>query len=187
MKITTLDEPFPFSEPIERSPGLHVSDVIRSILVDLGRLEKKDTFTESDMITMERGFVWEQMLSMAWGQLIGARIGEVECEGIALSPDGISFDPDGPIIDEYKCTLKSAKSPPEDNMAWMMQIKAYCYACECLKARLWVWYMKGEYKPPFHVFRVYGLEFTERELVENWTMIINQAKAKGMLPQGDTQ
>jgi hypothetical protein len=61
---------------------------------------------------------------------------------------------------------------PEQNWRWMMQVKAYCRVFGTLEAVIAPMYVRGNGQPPAptRAFRV--LEFTERELEENWASIL---------------
>jgi hypothetical protein len=102
--------------------------------------------------------------------------------GIWCSPDGV--DPNIWAVEEFKCTWYSAKKALDDPVywPWLVQIKAYCKALDTRLAKLWVLHINGDYSPPRPwPPKIYGIEFTELEIEENWQMLVNTAKVKGWL------
>jgi hypothetical protein len=152
-----------------RSPLPHVTQIIRSIGEQLQLVR---TYNEpAPGILAEPGFIWEDVLSLAWATRHAVRPEEVVRGLIACSPDGILNG----RLQEYKFTWASSKKPPEDNWAWMAQIKAYCYVLGFQECDLYVLYINGDYSfRPFRPhYRHYEIAFTEEELKSNWDMIAN--------------
>lgn len=196
MKIETLEMDFradDYSESVwdgeVRSPGLHLSPLIKE-LDEAAHGEKR--YPETDELTRQAyfsvGFMWEQILSTvlsatalrkAAGQLV--RPGEVTLDGIAMSPDAIDLT--DYVLEEYKATWLSCKHPIDGTKFWhwMVQIKAYCKALGTRTARLRVFYVAGDWRGSGPQVRGWTLEFTERELEENWAMITNHARLKGYI------
>lgn len=180
MQIDKLDKSFPFKPAIARSKGVHVSEIIRSIMIDLYGDDR--TMTNETRMKMDAGFCWEEALSIAWGQQLGKRPGEIIVDGIAGSPDGIKEENGNIVVEEYKFTSYSAKKDITENMRWMMQLKAYCNMLNTAYAEMHILFINGDYKHPFAPqYHVYAIEFSVQELVENWSMICNHAKQKGMI------
>ena len=180
MKVALINLPFPFTPEIERSEGLHVSDIIQSIIADLYN-EQYGGITEEVRYRFHMGFLWERMAELAWQDHLGWRPEEIEVDGIALSPDYIHIR-NSLVVRELKATWRSSKHPPEENLRWMLQMKAYCYGLQTRYADLYPFYVNGDWKPPVPTFLgVYQFEFTERELEENWNVMLNHAREKGML------
>jgi len=166
-----------------RSEGLHVSGVLKSILL---ALEPERFGGEMDWTKIELGFAVERLIERAFAerQRNIVRIGELEKDGISGSPDGVSFDdplaPGEMIVHEIKCTWMSATGCPEHKkfVHWLWQIKAYCYLAETTRARLHVFFVNGNYKDERSpLYREWDLTFHEGELAENWMMITNAASA----------
>ena len=130
----------------------------------------------------EKGFVFERLLSRAYGDGGPVRTDELEVDGILLSPDGFWVYEGTDCVCEYKCTVRSEKHPIEDNIRWRFQISAYCRAMYCNYALLHVLYLAGNWNPPsVPLYKRYWLEFSDSELTETWDMIVRHAKRKGML------
>lgn len=196
MIYTEVQEDYPIIAGPERSPGLHVSDIYGSIM--------KEVFDEPDYdendLWAEGGFIWEELLSIAFREYcrrnpeltknrIIFRPGEVELDGVVMSPDGIDITQEGLLLEEYKFSWKSARNNPADVWKWQAQIKAYLKALDLTKCRMRIFYCNGfyDYKKEYsdHPFkpkyRVCTIEYQQYELDENWAMLKKHAQAKGWL------
>lgn len=166
-----------------RTPGLHLSDIINSILKSLDP-KKYDSGIVYPNEYRETGFAFERVLEEAFlaRRIDIVRPGEFELGGIIGSPDGI--DVDDWRLREFKCTWKSMREAPTHRKFWnyIVQMKAYCRMVGTDRARLDVLFINGDYSDGFvPTSRAWELEFTPRELEENWIMLVNHARAKGML------
>lgn len=171
-----------------RSKGLHVSDIIRDLAFRHGYLDIKwkDNDIESDPERAVEGLAFEKWLFTEHYNHILHQPGEVTLDGIAGSPDGLSFDPD--ILHECKFTWKSLPKRTSDlvdgNPKWWMyltQIQAYLKMLNMRTCHLHIYFVNGNYKwdHPQGVgtcYRVYEMKFSTWELDENWAMIRNHAK-----------
>jgi len=174
MKVEQLTEDFPYTPPVHRTHGIHLSDVIRAMAVELFGLKRKG---EPDLLQFEKGFVWERVLSHAFGEGIAQRPGELECDGIWCSPDGITVGEDGEfVVEEYKCTTVSSRKSPEDVWVWKMQVMGYCYVVGADAAVFRVFYLMGDYKNLKPEYKVWRCEFTQAELADAWASIVAHAQ-----------
>lgn len=171
---------------LPRSPGLHQSDIIH----DLAATLKIDQKARGAFIGVpkenwfEMGFCWERALEVAFGDRLGQRLPEIECDGIAGSPDGLGIDPEtgDPCVEEYKCTTKTMIADPiTTNWKWTMQVSGYCYMLGVNVACFRVLWLMGDRRPPAPKVQAYRVEFSNDELERNWLMMKNHAKAKGWL------
>jgi hypothetical protein len=167
-----------------RSDGLHVSRVIKSLLL---AIDPERFSGDMNWEKIEFGFTVEAMIEQAFRdrrQTI-LRIGELHKDGLAGSPDGVSFDlltpgHDTMVIHEFKCTWMSSRGCPEDRKFWhwIVQMKCYCHMAGTPHARLHVFFVNGNYREQRDPqYCEWDLTFTEGELEENWMMIINAAAA----------
>lgn len=187
MLVTPL-QPGALATPVgpsgqDRPEGLHVSAIIKSLMVSL---KPKVYGKEMDLVKVQMGVSFEEALEKAF---TSAEPGAFR-PGPILVPPGIWCSPDSVLpepwaVSEFKLTWYSAKKEcPHDEVywPWLVQIKAYCKALETRYAKLWVLYINGDYAPPRPwPPRVWGLEFNEMEIEENWVMLVNHAKEKGWL------
>lgn len=180
MEILELSEKFPLTL-VERSVDKpHVGEIIHDMLIDLGISKRGD---EPNPYQFEKGFVWERLLSMALPNL-GVRPGELEVDGIILSPDGIGYCDwvQESVVEEYKCTARSSSGNPADNVGWMMQLKAYCRGVGVLNAVMRILYLNGDYKRDRNPTpRTYLITFTQEEIDTNWNSIVAYAKDRGLI------
>lgn len=195
MKVTELDETFSLNvDSGPRSPGLHVSDIIKDICVEI--FPKRFSRDDADMPweKFELGFTWEAILA----QTLAARFregrsdivvhpGEIYADGIYMTPDAVDFKTY--TLEEYKCSWARSTREITDDLFWhwIVQAKAYCYGMQqCglpfTKSILRVLFINGDYREHRNaVVRVWELEFTQLEIKENWEMLVQHAKSKGWL------
>ena len=174
-----------------RSPGLHLSTIIRDIQKDAGRMPDRPDIDPNDLEHFAAvGFLWERVLVNALTEMEiqnGAphvvRVPELFKDGIYLTPDAalLHLRAGKTTLEEWKCKWESSRKGIDDKEEWMMQIMGYCYVLGLDEAYLRVLYVNGNWKPPIPRTRQYNITFTQRDLVENWQRILNHAKAKKML------
>lgn len=191
----------------ERTPGVHVTDIIYTGImptVDPSRYgpTAKKKFPEADAENyQEAGFIWEEMLGAVFARravdrpaLHGEmrfRPGELESpQGIIGSPDALVYgltdfpdiEPDRPIVEEYKMTWKGANSfdlYDKRYMPWLMQIKSYLVLAQAREARLYVCHINGQYEGYIPEVKVHRLRFTGADLADHWVMMLNTCKKLG--------
>jgi hypothetical protein len=131
---------------------IHVSEILRYIAVESKKLSDSDRDDEMPVCVL-LGMGWEQACAKLYPNMFW-QPGEVERDGIAGSPDGLSLneqkiilkeprraidctaaDIGDPIIEEFKYTKKSMRKPggtPDEmkdicgEWLWMAQTLAYC-------------------------------------------------------------
>jgi len=189
MDCQVIDAPFvPLDSGVPRSTDtLHLTTVIKSIQEEMGWGYKGKGF-EDIGLTMSIGFLWEDVLSHAFGERLGARIGEVEMDGIVGSPDGLGLDdpsfecdmwptisPNSVVLEEYKCTWKSTKNSPHTDWYYMTQVMSYARMLGVDTTIMHMAYLMGDYKGSGPKYRKARIVFSECELQQNWDMITTQA------------
>lgn len=179
MELSDLGEVFPIlGSGLPRAEGLHLTDIIRYIQDQINPY-KGDGFKDR-YLTMEMGFIWEDLLSYVLGERIGKRLNDLECDGIYANPDGLGLDPlDGksPVVEEYKCTWRSINKLPTDNPRWMMQIKSYCHILGVKVAVMHILHIMGDYKGGGPQSKSYRIEFDQKEIDDNWGVILAHKEA----------
>ena len=157
---------------VKRTPGIHVSAIIRHIGLAIGT-NKGNNFTEDDLNNFAIvGRLWERVLAdLLFPPPRYERVGEVEKDGIIGSPDCVDTENWSDV--EMKVTWVSSKGFTERQKFrdYLYQAKAYCYILKMVRARLVVLHICGGYAPPVPVAKEYDLLFTPAELVENWRML----------------
>jgi len=196
--IITLPE-----SKVPRSEGLHVSSIIRCIATETGILKYEiadevnliDVREITDPVAILRisiGLAWEQYyIPEILGPLMGVvdHPGEMILDGVYMTHDGESVDlfvsdrqqSFEEIIHEIKATYKSTKTVGDLSTQWMWlaQIKSYCLAKGTNKAMLHVLFLCGDYTYPITPqLRCWLIEFTEEELMDNWSLLMAYKEEK---------
>jgi hypothetical protein len=155
---------------------LHLSDIAKFIEYKM-QFGPKNKVSWNMVAAAEAGFLWEDFMSLVEGSRYAARIGEVEKDNIVGSPDGIDADDPfwgTPLYNvEYKATWRSVKKEPPDIWYWMTQFKSYCYMLGVDVTVVKVLYLNGDYRGSGPIPMVFGMRFTDKELLENWRMILS--------------
>lgn len=122
---------------------------------------------------------------MLW--LLGEKLEDILLESHKTSlhgmTDGISWESDVVLTDsgvtgEMKTTRKSTKNFPFRNgqldvsTGWIKQLLGYMYTNALTKMAYIVWFLMGNYSPPFPELKVYEVEATWAEISENWQWVL---------------
>lgn len=202
MKVTEIDFRLTdalkgtFGHP-DRSEGLHASRIIQALKVGLGKQKESDITHDQLEEFGTIGFLWERVLELTLASLVVdsnpgryCRLGELELDGIYLTPDyaDLDFCSDGSNVlglEEWKCSWSSYRKGDDLEKHfwhWLTQIKGYCHALEINRARLRCLFIAGDWKGDITPrCRQFEFEFTSMELRDNWSMLKNHAKSKGWL------
>lgn len=188
MKIVPIEHGLDLlASNLVRSPGLHISHLYGDLF---SALEPK-RFVKGGQphpLLTALGTAWEHHLEFLLDKagVSVMRPGELVTvhEGIAYSPDGILED--DYRLAEYKYssmgvkdlpTREATRFPPKFDK-YVCQMKAYCYHLETPRARLYFCSTHSAWDPEL---LVYNVEFTARELKENWDMLMNHGRARKLL------
>lgn len=180
-----------------RSKGLHVSTIYR----DIEHTMNGDRPPDSELSPSElkrlgnyraMGFAWERAIehslvdAFATGTVI--RPGEFTLDGIHCTPD--LFDIEDYALEEWKATWRSMNridragiynALDKDFWVWGVQMKAYLRVLQTRRARLRVFFVNGDYRESGPRTRGWQLDFTQKELDDNWAMLVNHARRRGWL------
>lgn len=176
---------------LPRSKGLHLSEIYGDLYQDLEpNRYKRDS--PMDLLRLEAGLSMEAILEEGLKRRLAERPGEfVSDEGIIISPDLIIFN-GSTRLGEMKLTWLSSRAvprgfanclPPQFDK-WFCQMKGYCHVLRIREARLYAFFVNGDYdrKKAFSPeLLCWDIEFTQREVDENWAGLINHARYKKML------
>jgi hypothetical protein len=105
-------------------------------------------------------------------------VGELELDGLIGTPDLLDFV-DMALI-EVKLTWLSASQDPEGQKFWKywVQCMAYCKMLGTQLARLHVGHINGNYKDNRNpIYNIWEAQFSQREIDDNWRMLITNADA----------
>jgi hypothetical protein len=194
----TLTMPAP---AIPRGRGTHVSGIIRAIAMHTGILKAdgvdEPSMSDSRVITdpvailrMCIGLAWEEYYLGVFlkGNKVVKHPGELCVDGIYMQPDGASRDWSDvrrvmiTSVHEVKATYKSINTVGDltKEWLWLTQVKAYCKGLQTTHAKLHVLFLCGDYKMPIRpMVKEWTLEFTKKEVEENWDMLLEYAAFNG--------
>ena len=168
----TDEYPLFLPEPdIPRSPGIHVSSIIRCIATETGILNERwaeELSLQDVRIITDPDALLRINIGLAWDEWYLTRIlprygvsphpPEIQYEGVYFSLDGedLSVTVTVPTlhyserVHEVKSTSKSTKTVGDFTSQWMWicQVKAYCKAKGCNSAVVHVLFLYGDYKAP---------------------------------------
>jgi hypothetical protein len=203
MIIERIDDPDLISRlgnsGTNRAPGLHLSAIYGDFMSQLQpkRFDRSKPFNQT---TLEMGLVFENMLERGLAEKFATvRPGElVSPEGVWMSPDGIN--PTYDAGEEYKFTRMSSRiykgntspytdeygMPTDKFLHWFLQMKGYAKWLDTRKFLMRVLHVNGEWdrKKPGGMepmFLSHLVTFTQAEIDENWTMLMQHARNRGML------
>lgn len=191
------------SDPV-RSPGVHLSGIIRSVALSTGALKSRDDEEDLDVMIAntqpenvgDNSRLMLVVLGMAWESWMAPRIpgmihqpGELCLDGVYMSPDGIAFDEKGKgKLHEFKATWTTARKPIEDHAMWMWQAAGYLAALSEHFKEPWLnvvfhpVFMRGDYTrtgPQWPLYRPQEIEFEPEEIRSYWDMLLrNRGNAK---------
>lgn len=197
MIIRRATELFPLYLPeskTPRSPGLHVSNIIRCIATEAGILKPEwvDELSLVDVRTITNpeailriniGLAWESHYIPMLSDVVD-HPGEMSLDGCYMTHDGESISmvasAGGPLltlaVHEIKATYKSIKTVGnlEAQFMWLCQMKAYCKGLDTRFAYLHVLFICGDYKFPITPrLEVWAVEFTQEEIDQNWSLLMD--------------
>jgi hypothetical protein len=181
-----------------RSPGIHLSGIIRRIAITRGLLKSFEDDEDLDVIIgrthpdlvgensrlllVAWGVAWEEYRARRMGPGFIHQPGEISHDGISMTPDGLEFLPDGSILlHEFKATWTSARKPLEEHPMWMWQGAGYLkalseqYQQPLTRVMFHPLFMRGDYSrtgPQWPLYRPEIVEFEPEEIQSYWTMIV---------------
>ena len=190
MKITPVDAPDVdlLKSDLVRSPGVHMSEIYSSLYAEL-EPKRYGSGEPPNPLLLAMGTAWELhferllMASAPPGVSISRPAEFMNEDGIAFSPDLLISNGDL-RVGEMKLTFQSSAediSAPKFSK-WIVQMQAYCHGMETPHARLYVLFVNGDYKTQrWPQLKIWDFTFTARELHDNYQMLLNHAKRRGLL------
>lgn len=162
-----------------RPPGCHLSDVVKEI----GKAVEGDRYGDGpiDPAVAHAGFLWEDVLSEVLAKQWGWRQREAMLDGIHMTLDGV--DVKDRCVLEAKASKISSRNRIDSNRFWLwgVRTKGYCKAIGVRRAKLVILHLNSGYENAggkFGTTKVAGwlLEWTQREIDENWAMVLRVKK-----------
>ncbi len=189
MKITqVLELPDLLASDLVRSPGLHMSEVYGSLYAELEPKRYGGDEPPPPML-LAMGTAWEKHLEYLLIKSAPAGVTITRPDEF-MNADGIAFSPDLLIqngdlrVGEIKLTWQSSRediSAPKFSK-WFVQLMAYCREMETNLGRLYITFVNGDYGANrLPQLKIWDITFSERDLQDNYRMLLAHAKRKGML------
>lgn len=186
---------------VPRGAGTHASGIIRNIAMEMGIL-KMATAEEVNLndireitdpiaiLRMSIGLAWEEhyIKNVLHAHGVVKHPGEITLDGVHMNPDGESVEVwNGSkrqvlVIHEVKATYKSTNTVGDASREWMWltQLKCYCKGAKTRYGKLHALFLCGDYKFPIRpVLKVWGIEFTQKELNDNWALMTAYRDQRG--------
>ena len=191
---------------LPRTTGVHISQIYG----DLYQRLEPDRYTKGvpPPEILEVGLSFEYQLERMLEDGLKARLAGAVRPGELISPEGIYFSPDLMVfngtqrVGEIKLTWMSTKEVPVTTSnsfppkfdKWFTQMKSYCHLLETPLARLIAFFVLSDYghmkqrgarpgarKGAGPDLRAWDIEFTARELKENWALMLRHGQDMGVL------
>lgn len=167
----------------DRNPGLHVSGIIKHLLMQLDPKKYSKGEDTDTRLLWELGLAWEDIaLSRSfWTRILKrtypkASFKQVQCslDDIWGTCDMITLG-DRTLITESKLTRYSMVHHPKTSMnfwSWRVQMMAYCKMWGGTDALLPVCFLNGDYRPKIITARAWDITFEQDEIEDNWSMML---------------
>ena len=160
---------------VDRRAGIHVSAVIHRMATALGHYKERPM--NRALVELGNCFEWaliQRIQADNPGRFI--QPGEQVLDDIAGTPDlldVLSWEPT-----EIKCTFLSSNHEPESTKLWKwwVQLMAYAHMIGATAGVLRVLHIRGDYRDSGPQYREWRGQFSERDLLENWAMIVSNSE-----------
>lgn len=197
MTVTEILANIRIPQSTGRSPGIHVSAIIRSIATqtgilkpewaeDLSLIDARDinALDLESRLRISIGLAWEAHYIPLLDDVVD-HPGELQVDGVFMTHDGESVDvvitqrgqsKTVLMLHECKATYKSTRTVGDmtEQWMWLAQIKAYCKGLGTRFAKMHILFLCGDYSYPIKpLLKCFLIEFTEQEIGENWSLLID--------------
>ncbi len=197
--IILLSEGLPDLLPIQdRSPGVHVSDIIKCLCIKFGHYREDENPSDDPIYRtrLQLGAALEWAIIQRYERTYPDEYmvpPEIELDGIYGHPDLLYLALEA--VKEIKLTDRSSAGSPTVDDSYLIggyipapldhpirsrkflrdwwQLKAYCYMIEWPLGLLEICHQRGNYREIRLAHRVWQCEFTSASLRSNWRMLLN--------------
>lgn len=169
-----------YSPQKERSPGLHLSDIIHDISLCWGYYEFNPNPSPALINKWRLGLANEdafirQLKDEHPGRYL--TLGEIEYDGVYMNLDlfeGLNHFPE-----EFKLSWKSSRWPGDSEKFWSFwaQIKGYCKGMGSRQGRLRIVFPRDDYKSNDVGYRQWLQTFSKAEINDNWRSMLDHSKS----------
>ena len=165
----------------DRPKGVHLSTIIHYLYEKIEKPKAKDGQDDLTAKNLKMGFgiAWENVLSWAIGRVYPTHQivypGYHTADGIIMNPDRFDYEKDR--LEEWKCTWYSMRRASDPGKFrdffwwWIMQAQAYCRVLKTKQVLFRVMFINADYAPPRPQPKQWLLEFSQRELDDNWMKV----------------
>lgn len=186
MRVTPVDHGLNLLQSVgTRSDGLHISDLYNSYY-QASDPKRYKSDGAPNIIKMALGLAWEAYLERC---LIASGV-NAERPGEFTTDEGIAFSPDLLIVNgqdrggEIKLTYMSESDALDDPkfMKWHSQMMLYGHHLGLNQWRMYALYINGDYKKQRDpVLRAYDIEYSAREMREEWQTMCRHGRQRRLL------
>lgn len=200
--------PYPVNHP--RSPGVHLSGVLRYIAIQSGILVGVDPTTgkwtgdqtrtsagiqdvddEIMPLRMAMGMAWEEWVVGLYPDMLW-QPGEFHRDKVYGTPDGLIVNQSGQVdVEEVKLTWKSEHTYGKGtdflrNWMWTRQVMGYMAMLQAegyevsRLGRFHIGWANGDYRPPSPKYIRYLVEFEQKEIDRTWEMVLKNRDKDGV-------
>lgn len=193
MKVTPIPHGLDLqASDLVRSPGLHMSEIFNTLYQKLD--PGKQGWADPELfLAGAMGTAWEKQVEflLTKSGVEAQRPQEFRTtEGIAFSPDLLIYEPGKLRLGEIKLKWMSTKDMPRQPSSRfppkfdkiITQMMSYCAALETPYARLYANFVIGNYCKPYKPeLLVWDIEFSPREMRDEWQAMMNHARHARLL------
>lgn len=174
--------------PLPRTVGVHQSGILCHIARNIGILKPGELDEEEYPLLWALGAAWEEYAASFYPDMEW-QPGELTVDDISMNADGLSCGRienvmtfGDPFLEEFKFTFKGVATGAEflkDKKwwLWLKQAAGYCHGYGTRVVRWHVCHVRGDYKSFGPVYRQYVVRFSDREIAQNWQMLLNNRDA----------
>jgi len=162
--------------PDPRDPsGVHVTDLYWEAQ-RIAKGKEKPDYSDTEGLA-EMGFLWEfavrPWIRQSFPNDLVIFSPVYELEGVKATLDAVAIPTSSPVLPVViDAKVKFGKlSKPSDRPDWLWQQKTYCKIVGTSQAKLF--YLNILSGPPRCIAGVFHLVFTEEEIAENWSTVLN--------------
>lgn len=210
MVVEQIDLDIPAPPAGYRTPGVHISSVIRNIAYEnrILKPEQIEDFSLVEVVGRQEDW-WNALppdvklkiaMGLAWEEwympkLTGVNFhpGEIRLDDIYMTPDGESIDFLYSLMGTYehalhecKLTYKSTKTVGDlaSQWMWLAQTKAYAKGTGTRIVYVHVNFACGDYTYPIRPkLKVWKVTFTQLELDDNWALMTAYVNQRQNAPE----
>jgi len=164
------------THPALRSPGVHLSNILRFLVLESGMIRYQEQLEEMDLpLRMAMGLAWEEFCVSLYSDILW-QPGEISTDdGIYMTCDGLARSNDHIRVEEFKLSWRKSKTADEilaDEWYWCHQLRGYCLGYNAREVRLHACWVNGDYRGSGPIYNRYRFRFSDKEIETTRTMLV---------------